>query len=155
MTNKTHRSIYKILALIIAALSISWLLMLSSKLTANAQEEAEPYGVYTNIVLDIGGRDSEIYAAAKNKFTLGNSTIIVNLYLYSSEVYTEDYSLMNLEVFGYSGDLDQGKTLRISAETDGRQLYWRAVLRYKFDDRAWAEKQTRTVLFNEYGQVLN
>lgn len=155
MFNKKRCSVYKIVAVILAALSLCWIFMLSSKLTANAKEEIQPYGIYTNIVLDMYGEYGEIYATAKNKFTLGNSIIIVNLYLYSSETYTEDCNLMKLESFKNILDLDQGKTLETRAATNGAQRYWRAVMRYKFDDREWTEKQTPTVLFNGYGQVLN
>ena len=147
MFNKKHYSVYKIFAVILVALFLSWLLMLSSVLTAKAKEEkVEPYGVYTN---------GEIFATAKNKFTLGNSTIIVDLYLYSSSTYSEDYNQMKLESYRNTPDLDQGKTLDARASTNGEQKYWRAVMRYKFDSRDWVERQTRTVLFNGYGQVLN
>lgn len=156
MFNKKHYSVYKIFAVILVALSLSWLLMLSSVLTAKAKEEkVEPYGVYTNINLDISGNNGEIFATAKNKFTLGNSTIIVDLFLYSSTTYSEDYNQMKLESYRNTPDLDQGKTLEVRASTNGEQKYWRAVMRYKFDSRDWVERQTRTVLFNGYGQVLN
>ena len=52
MFNKKRHSVYKIFAVILVALFLSWLLMLSSVLTAKAKEEkVEPYGVYTNIYL--------------------------------------------------------------------------------------------------------
>ena len=66
MFNKKHYSVYKIFAVILVALFLSWLLMLSSVLTAKAKEEkVEPYGVYTNINLDISGNNGEIFATAK------------------------------------------------------------------------------------------
>ena len=156
MFNKKHYSVYKIFAVILAALSLSWLLILSSVLTAKAKEEkAEPYGVYTNIHLDISGNNGEIFATAKNKFTLGNSTIIVDLYLYSSSTYSEDYNQMKLESYRNTPDLDQGKTLEVRASTNGEKKYWRAVMRYKFDSRDWVERQTPTVLYNNFGQATS
>lgn len=153
MTNKKH-FIFKISAVLLSLLALITVIFLPQGIKARAEEDIEPYGIYTNLKLDLGANSSEIYAVAKNKFTLGNSTVSVYVYLYSSDTYQEDYNAMNLESYNYIADLDQGHSIKTSAPTNGEQKYWRAVMRYKRDNDDWAEKQTPTVLFSGKGEQL-
>lgn len=113
--------------------------------TASSNEScAEPMGLYTNISLDMGGYgDGKIWAKAKNKFTLGKSTVRVNLELYSSEEYCTDYTLMTLEGNASTNDLDQGKTLELTVLTGGKTKYWLARMYYRLDSKDWVYKTTQ------------
>lgn len=154
MTNKKHFSIYKLIAVIVAALSLSWVLMLSGRMTASANEDIEPYGLYTKINLNLNAGNGVVVAKAHNKFTLGKSTVRVDLYLYSSETYEDNYNLMKLENYGYVSDLDMNHSFEVKSSTNGVQKYWRAVMRYRLDSKDWVEKQSDTILISGYGDLL-
>lgn len=111
-------------------------------------------GLATNLVLSMGGESGEVWAQVKNQFTLFPSTIIVIIELYSSDTYQESYHSMTLEKSARTEDLNMGDTIRISVSTGGKQKYWQARMRYKFDNREWVEKTTETSLRNASGVLI-
>ncbi len=126
-------------------------------ISVHAEEvtEQEERGLVTNLILYIEGGDGEIRAWVKNQFTLFPSTIVVYLELYSSETYQESYTTMTLEKRVMTGDLNMGDTLETSAPTNGEQKYWKARMRYKFDERDWISKETEAMLYNGQGELVN
>lgn len=123
---------------------------------SNAPNE-DTRGIMTNISLSIGSDmevgNEAVWAKAHNDFTLGFSTIKVYVELYSSDTYQDDYSLMELESVNFSSDLNINQTLQTSAMINGRQRYWKAVMRYKFDKNEWVVKTTDTHLYDKDGYM--
>lgn len=117
--------------------------------------QTESRGWITNLRLFIWGENSQIWAEVENQFTLFPSEIAVYVELYSSEVYRESYTEMILEERDYIADLNMGETIRVSASTGGKQKYWMARMRYKFNDRDWEEKMTDALLYSADGVCLS
>lgn len=126
----------------------------SAEYAADAEVEAER-GIATNLTLNIGGENGQIWAKVKNQFTLLPSVIIVYVELYSSTTYQESYTAMELEGREYIADLNMGETIEVSASTGGEQKYWMARARYKFDGRDWVEKTTDALLYSAAGVCLS
>ena len=158
---KTKKSVLTTIILTLAVLILSCLCFSFNKNIANAatiedpSEEVEPYGVYTKISISLGANSVNVWAKAHNDFTLGNSTVTVYVYLYSSSEYQEDCSKMNLEQSGYIHDLNINKTLEISAPINGVQRYWRAKTEYKLDNKDWQSKETKTYLIDASGNIVS
>ena len=111
-------------------------------------------GILTKIVLSIDGGDGYVWGRVRNIFTLLPSVIVVHVELYSSKNYTEDYTQMTFEGRNSILDLNQGETIDIKVSTKGEQKYWKARMRYKFDDRDWVEEETVSILFDANGVCL-
>lgn len=79
---------------------------------------------------------------------------MVYLELYSSYEYTEDYTEMTCVKRVMIADLNQGEMLEASAPTNGEQKYWCARMRYKFDQRDWAEEITPIFLRDAAGNLV-
>ncbi|MDE6276147.1 MAG: hypothetical protein K2M75_06390 [Clostridia bacterium] len=126
----------------------------ASAATADPTPDADPLGIYARMAIRLGVTGTTVWAQAKNEFTLGPSTIQVYVELYSSLTYQESYKNMTLESQKYIGDLNINKTLETTAPIDGVQRYWRARVRYKFDQKDWASKETETVLIDINGKVV-
>ncbi len=148
---------------ILFAALLSCGLALNSVVNANAQTEtqsvkaedgAEPLGLYTNVIVGIGGRNGTVWGKAQNKFTLGKSTVAVYAELYSSETYCTDYTQMKLEASSYCADLNIGKSFEVFAPTGGVQKYWLARMKYRLDSKDWVSKTTDTILYNAEGQKV-
>lgn len=124
---------------------------------ASAEENivVEERGVFANIVLKMKGGNGVITATVENTFTLFPSTIRVYVELYSSETYQESYASMTLEKMNIVADLNMGETLSVSVSTGGEQKYWRARMRYKFDDRDWISQETDSLLYSAQGELLS
>lgn len=126
---------------------------------ANAETDGEisqvkTHGIMTQLSIEIGDGRGIVWARVHNDFTFGVSTIEVKIELYSSLTYQEDHNLMVLENCNYIDDLNIRKTLETSAMTDGVKKYWRARIVYKFDDKDWVSKETRTWLFDVDGRAI-
>ncbi|MDE6472698.1 MAG: hypothetical protein K2L52_06685 [Clostridia bacterium] len=122
--------------------------------TADTSADAEPYGLVTKIALDMGTSGTEVFAEAQNVFTLGNSTIQVYVFIYSSPTYQESYKDMTLENQKFIGDLDIHKSVRTSAPINGVQRFWKARMMYKFDNRDWVAKETVALLIDVNGNLV-
>ncbi len=121
--------------------------------TAEPLADAEPYGVFTKIDLDLGSNGTEVFAEAQNTFTLGKSTVSVYVFIYSSPTYQESYKDMTLENQKYIYDLDMGKSVRTSAPINGVQRFWRARMMYKLDNKDWVSKETVSLLVDVNGNL--
>lgn len=88
---------------------------------ASGGNEVSPYGLYTTISLKIDGENGNIIATAKNDFTLFSSKVQVYIYLYSCYTYRDSYTEMVLVQQYYISDLNMGKSISVSASTNGEQ----------------------------------
>ncbi|MBD5087015.1 MAG: hypothetical protein HDT32_06660 [Clostridiales bacterium] len=120
----------------------------------DSSNEAQPYGLVTNISLSLGANSEVVWAKAHNDFTLGMSTVQVYVYLYSSLEYQDDYNQMTLENSAYIYDLDIHKSLEVSAPINGVQKYWKARVEFKLDNKDWNSKETKTYLIDTNGKVV-
>lgn len=111
----------------------------------------ELYGVYTKIKLYMEGGNGEVWAVAKNTFTLFPSKVHVYVYLYSSDTYQEDYNNMTLMAKNYIDDLNIGKSVEARASTGGVAKYWRARISYRVDGKDLKELETDTFLADADG----
>lgn len=118
-------------------------------------EEVSPYGLYTTISLKIDGENGYIIATAKNDFTLFSSKVEVYIYLYSCYTYRDSHTEMVLVQQDYISDLNMGKSISVSASTNGEQKYWQARMRYKVDKKNWAEKHTDTFYYKADGTLVD
>ena len=127
-------------------------------ISSDTNADSSAYGLVTKLSLTIGSDiatdNGSVWAKVHNDFTLGFSTIAVYVELYSSSTYQEDYTLMDLESMNYISDLNLNKTLQTSSKIDGRQRYWMARMRYKFDGNNWVVKTTATHLFDKDGHLI-
>lgn len=122
---------------------------------ANAEEsEIEPLGIYTKMTLSINGGNGQVWATAKNVFTLFPATVQVYVEIYYSYEYQESYTNMTLAERNYIYDLDQGKTIQAVGNTNGQTMYWQARARYKADSADWKELVTSTLLYDGDGNYL-
>lgn len=112
-------------------------------------------GLAVSISLSIDGGNGNVWAKAKNEFTLFPSTVEVYVELYSSTTYQESYTTMTLVSMNHISDLDMGHSLQAIASTNGTQLYWQARVRYKLDNNSWKSKTTSTFLFNAQGNYIS
>lgn len=126
----------------------------SVHVTANA-ETVTPYGLYANVSIKVAISKTYIKAIAKNEFTLFSSTVNTYVELYSSPTWTEDISQMTLEAQNYIYDLDQGNELSVTADYNGRELFWRARVRYNRDNSDWEIKETNTHHLAPDGTMLH
>lgn len=121
----------------------------------NTESEAiSPRGLYTKMIFAIDGGGGQVWFTAKNQFTLFPSVVTVKIELYRSDTYQESYTNMTLVASNSIHDLDQGKTLKAAASTDGKQSYWKARGYYKRDSADWVENITDTVLFDADGFIV-
>ena len=127
----------------------------NANVTTKEQSYNEARGLFAILDIFIDSDGDHILGRVKNTFTLFPSTIVVYLELYSSEVYTEDHTQMTLEGNNMTYDLNQGEVLEVRASTGGRQKYWKARMRYQFDDRDWVEDETRSILYSADGECLS
>lgn len=119
-----------------------------------ADVEADPRGWMANLSIRMGSEGDRIWGQAKNEFTLFPSTIEVYVELYSSTEYPYSFREMELEAEDYTADLNMGDALRVYASTGGEQKYWLARMRYKFDDRNWAEELSPIFVYSADGEFL-
>ena len=118
---------------------------------SSGQEEIAPRGLYTDLQFALNGENGQVWASVKNKFTLFPSTVTVNIELYRSDTYQDNYNNMTLVATNYIYDLDQGETLTASASTNSKQSYWKARAYYKIDKKDIREYLSDTLLFNADG----
>lgn len=118
-------------------------------------EEVSPLGIFTELSLSIDGSDGEVFATAKNVFTLFPATVQIILELYYSSNYQSSYTNMTVATRGTIGDLNIGKSLVVYAPTNGEQLWWTARMYYKIDSKDWQETCTSTTLFDGYGNRVS
>ena len=149
-----------VLCLVLLVLSLTCVQCIANVNIANAQtigeeDEAVPYGVYTDISVSIGVKDGNVVAKAKNKFTLGTSKVQVYVELYSSTTYQDSCDNMTFAGSNYIDDLNIYKSIEILSSTNGEQKYWRAKVRYKLDNKEWQSLETRTILVSADGKILN
>lgn len=116
-----------------------------------SNEAVEPQGIYTKMSFALNGGDGQVWFTAKNQFTLFSSTVTVQIELYRSDTYQDDFANMTLVAENYIYDLDQGKSLTATASTDGKQSYWRARGYYQRDSSGWKEVVSETILYTADG----
>lgn len=115
---------------------------------------AEPNGWYTKLSLSLCGNNGEVWAEVKNEFTLFPASVIVYVYLYSSDTYQDSYTNMTLENRNYISDLNIGKTVEARVSTNGEQKYWKARAYYNVDNKGWKNQVTDTLLLDAQGLPL-
>lgn len=120
-----------------------------------AEENAEPRGLYTNIEIELKVSGQTVTACAKNTFTFLPSEVPVEVYLYSSDILTEDYTRMTLESYGSIADLNMGKTLEVSASINGTPKFWMGYVKYRLDAGEWQTKHTDTIFVSATGEVVS
>ena len=118
---------------------------------ASVEAEAVQPRLFTQLKVDVYGGNGEVWVQADNIFTLFPSTVVVNVYLYSSDTYTTDHTEMDLEASSYTSDLDMGTSIEARASTNGEQKYWLGRMRYKIGGADWETKTTGVALFNANG----
>lgn len=111
-------------------------------------------GMYTSMALLIDGGDGKIWATAKNDLTIFPSTVMVIVELYTSHVYQDLYTNMELVARNTTADLNMGETLVVEASTGGEQKYWHGCIKYKVDDKPWKELSSGTLSFSANGTFL-
>lgn len=122
---------------------------------ASAEEEISER-LFTTITLSISGDNlgrGNIYATAKNEFTLFPSTVPVVVSLYSSSVASTDYRSMTLQASVSTEDLNMGETLTAIANTNSRQYYWYAVAEYK-EGGSWKTVEVGPALYDARGYYI-
>lgn len=123
----------------------------NSEIKVNGDEEAVPYGLFTNLTLSIDGGNGQVWATAKNKFTMFSSSIPVVVEIYSSDTYQESYTNMTLESRNYINNLKMGQTVTATASTNGQQKYWKGRMYFNIDNKGWDEEVTSTWLCDANG----
>ena len=108
-------------------------------------EPSGPLGLYTDLQFSLDGENGKVTASVNNKFTLFPSTVTVNIELYRSDVYREDFTFMSLAASNGVRDLDQGETVSASASTEGKGSYWKARAYYRVDNKPQQEKISETI----------
>ena len=116
--------------------------------------ETAPMALLVKLSLSIDSGNGQVWATAKNEFTLFPGTVQVYVELYSSLTYQESYETMQFESGHYIGDLDQGETLTTYASTNGVQKYWQARLYSKIDNGSWNNKTTNVLLIDGEGKLI-
>lgn len=121
-----------------------------------AKVETQERGIYVNmsLSLDVDG-NGHVIATAKNEFTLGYSTIIVMVELYSSYTYQEDVNNMEFEGRNRTEDLDIHKTIQVAKHNNWEKKYWVAQVEYNQDGRGWKTLCTPPVLIDENGDPVD
>ncbi len=130
--------------ILLVAITLSVLLFVpNTNYEAHAEaNEVEPMGIYTNLTLNIGAENGEVYATVKNVLTIFPASVNVYIQLFSSLTYEQSYLDMTLEASAHSQDLNMGKSLRVAAPINNVRRYWRARMYYKVDNMSWKEKLT-------------
>ena len=75
--------------------------------------------------------------------------------LYTSDVYQDLYTHMELVERKIVADLNMGETLVVEASTGGVQKYWHGCIKYKVDDKPWKELSSGTLSSNANGTYLS
>lgn len=109
--------------------------------------------LFTALSLNLTTENKTVYARVRNDFTLFSSTVIVYVYLYSSNTYSELVENMTLEDSNYISDLNIYETVSASKAINGTEKYWRARTRYKIDNDPWAERATLTYRIDSVGTI--
>lgn len=115
--------------------------------------EATPY-LFTSLSLSIDGGNGQVWATARNDFTLFPSTVIVIVELYSSTTYYESFTNMDLVSKNNIDDLNIYQSISTYASTGGVQKYWQARMRYKIDSGSWEQRTTGTLTFDANGNYI-
>ncbi|MGN0789132.1 MAG: hypothetical protein ACI4MY_04275 [Christensenellales bacterium] len=155
MINQKTVQIIKIVMICLVILTSVLVLNINNDAVAEQDnEDVGAYGLFTNISVNISGSNGVITATAKNEFTLGYSVIPTYVRLYCSESPQQSYENMTLKGESYTSDLDIGDMLTTSYSTEGRELYWKAVVVYKKDSSDWKTIETASVLFDSNGNLV-
>ena len=117
------------------------------------EEEASTYDL-ANLKLSINGGDGKVWATVRNDWAWFAPTVVVVVYLYSSDTYTESYLNMNMESSNEIGDLNMGKSITTEAPTGGVEKYWLARTRYKINNGEWKTKDTGVCRLGPSGEFL-
>lgn len=121
---------------------------------ASGGDEVSPQGLYASVSLKLNVENQTVIATAKNDFTLFPSNIQVYIYLYSCYTYRDSYTEMVLVQQDYTSDLNMGKSITVSAITNGEQKYWQARMKYKVDKKDWIDTTTYTYLISGDGKLM-
>lgn len=87
----------------------------------------------------------------KIDYALSAEVSSFDLFLYSSEEYTEDVSQMSLCTGIYTGDLGQGDSIVLWESTNKKASYWKAVAVYRQGNEKIKTLSTGTYLFDGDG----
>lgn len=100
--------------------------------------ESKARGLFCVIAVSIqGDRNGTVTGIAKNKFTLGTSTIPVEVMLWSANIKSDVSMDVDPEAYNYTSDLNIFDTVECSAKTGGVGKYWMAAARWNFDNEGW------------------
>lgn len=112
-------------------------------------------GFFINLIFSIKGDNGTVIAKVSNNLAILPSKVEVYVYLYSCYIYKKSYTEMVLVQQDYISDLNMGKSISVSASTNGEQKYWQARVRYKVDKKSWKEESTKTYLFDSNGVLIS
>ena len=120
-------------------MSLSLVIPCSFAKDNSEDEQVETRGIMTILQVTTFSYETTVYGEAVNTFTLGISTVRVQLYLYSSYSSTYSLSSCTLEDYVEIDDLNIGQNLTTRCQgTPGKYYYCRAV--YKVDRGSFKEK---------------
>ncbi len=126
----------------------------AEEVQAAAVEANEPRALLAYLTIELEGGNGEVWATAKNVFTLLPGTVEVQIELYSSTQLPSSYEEMTLERRIYKGDLNQGKELVARASTDGEQRFWMARMTSNVDGSGKQDKLVGPMLFDGNGNLV-
>lgn len=109
--------------------------------------------LFTDVELSLSGGDGKVWATATHTFTLFSATVEVTLEIYQSETYTSSYTDMTLVATESVSNLAEGDSLVCTASTEGKSMYWNAVMCYKVNNGSWKYRSTGTVLASATGEI--
>ena len=119
-----------------------------------AEEKIEERGLFVSVSIELKGNgNGTVSAIAENRFTLGNTVLMVRVELYASETMPMYYTDMELVASNSIGDLNIFKSISTTASTEGKAKYWCARVQYKKDSDGWTSKETSILYYNANGTV--
>ena len=119
------------------------------------EQSVEGRGLLVAVSIELKGNgNGTVSAIAENRFTLGNTVLMVIVELYASETMPMYYTDMELVASNSTGDLNIFDSISTTASTGGRAKYWCARVQYKKDSDAWTSKETNILYYDASGTVV-
>lgn len=122
--------------------------------TTEIEDEVSTRGIYTKLSLSFNSSNGIISATVRNEFTLGYSTIVVIVEIYSSYEIFDSIEDMTLESRNTIADLNIYESISTSCPVGGEQKYWCAVMKYKQDSKDWVTQTTSLILLDKNGNKV-
>lgn len=128
---------------------------MNNSATLMEKQAVEERGLLVAVSIELKGNgDGTVSAIAENRFTLGNTVLMVIVELYASDTMPMYYTDMELVASNSIGDLNIFNSISTTASTEGRAKYWCARVQYKKDSDAWTSKETNILYYDANGTVI-